>query len=471
MIPLCYDHNNVLWTFHTVIMRAALIALLISQARNVQADVPTVDIKAAMVKAAKQHPLARERQADVREADARADVERARYLPDLELFAQVDRTTTNTSNGVLFPEPGIPVLSGSPGRTFDAGTWGSAAGVTASWDVLGYRRWNAQISAADRAEVVARDDADLTKLDVSFHAGDRFILVVEHVEAVKAARAGVERAKVFVDVVQAAVQQNLRPGADLSRAKAELSLAETALIHEESAAQVSLANFEEAYGSKWAVPIPVAGKLLTTVPTLDINLQPLFNIRRRAAEREVDAAKARKDVVATGTQPRLALVGSLWARGGNDPGGIGADGLVPDVPNWTAAIVFTWPLLANKLVSPQLRAEEARVVHAQSQLDEVNLSNVVRSERASSVMDAAFRIAKKTPVTLAAARDAEAQAVARYQAKLATADDVAQSQRLLQQAEIDDSVARLEAWRGLLGYAYAAGDLSLFTIPYDKAVP
>jgi len=452
-------------------MRAALIATLISLTRSGHADTGTLDIKQAMANASDQHPVAREHLADIREAEARTDVAHAHYLPDLEVFAQLDRTTTNTSNGVLFPEPGIPVVSGAPGRTFGSGVSGSAIGATATWDVLGYRRWDAQIAAADRDTLAAREGAEVTRLDIAYRTGDRFIVAIEHGEAIKAARAGVDRAKIFVDVVNAAVEQNLRPGVDLSRARAELSLAETALIREESAGQVSIADFAEAYGSKSAAPVPAAGTLLGAVPELAVTSQPANDPRVRAVEREVDAAKAHKDVVDTGTQPKLSLVGSVWARGGNDPGGIGADGLVPDVPNWTAAVVFQWPLLANALVRPQARVEEAKIAHARAQVEEIEQRDSAMALRAASIMDAAVRVAKKTPDTLKAARDAEAQSVARYQARLATADDVAQAQRLLQQAEIDDAVARLEVWRALLGYAYARGDLSLFITPYDKAAP
>jgi outer membrane efflux protein len=42
------------------------------------------------------------------------------------------------------------------------------------------------------------------------------------------------------------------------------------------------------------------------------------------------------------------------------------------------------------------------------------------------------------------------QAKARYQAGLVPIDDLAQAQRLVVQAEIDDSLARLNVWRALL---------------------
>ena len=40
--------------------------------------------------------------------------------------------------------------------------------------------------------------------------------------------------------------------------------------------------------------------------------------------------------------------------------------------------------------------------------------------------------------------------------------EVAEADRILAQAEIDDALARLGVWRGLLGIAAASGDLEPF---------
>jgi outer membrane protein len=71
-------------------------------------------------------------------------------------------------------------------------------------------------------------------------------------------------------------------------------------------------------------------------------------------------------------------------------------------------------------------------------------------------------VAANTPVQVKAALAATQQATARYQAGLGTIDQVAEAQRLLTQAEIDDALARLGVWRGLLGVAAAAGDIQPF---------
>jgi len=84
--------------------------------------------------------------------------------------------------------------------------------------------------------------------------------------------------------------------------------------------------------------------------------------------------------------------------------------------------------------------------------------------RAVATLNGARRIAANTPVQVAAARTAVQQASARYDAGLANIDELAEAQRLLTQAEIDDVLARLGVWRGLLGIATAAGDIQPFVV-------
>jgi len=79
-----------------------------------------------------------------------------------------------------------------------------------------------------------------------------------------------------------------------------------------------------------------------------------------------------------------------------------------------------------------------------------------------AMLGGARNVAANTPIQVTAARAATEQATARYQAGLGNIDEVAEAQRLLTQSEIDDALARLGVWRGLLGVATAAGDIQPF---------
>ena len=97
-----------------------------------------------------------------------------------------------------------------------------------------------------------------------------------------------------------------------------------------------------------------------------------------------------------------------------------------------------------------------------ARFDQVTQNLTAQSEKAKAELEGARRTAENTPVQLEAAQATEQQVRARYQAGLATAVDVADAQRLLAQAEIEDSLARLRVWHALLAVAASQGNLEPF---------
>ena len=105
--------------------------------------------------------------------------------------------------------------------------------------------------------------------------------------------------------------------------------------------------------------------------------------------------------------------------------------------------------------SANIRAQNARAQQIATDLR-------AQWNRAVASLQGARQIAANTPTQISAAQAATQQATARYEAGLGTIDQVAEAQRLLTQSEIDDALARLSVWRGLLGVATAAGDIQPF---------
>ena len=82
--------------------------------------------------------------------------------------------------------------------------------------------------------------------------------------------------------------------------------------------------------------------------------------------------------------------------------------------------------------------------------------------RAREIIASAKELAENTPRQLQAAQETELRVRKRYEAELTTVTEVAEALRLLAQAEVDDALARLSAWRAHLAEAKAKGDLTLF---------
>jgi outer membrane protein TolC len=270
----------------------------------------------------------------------------------------------------------------------------------------------------------------------------------------------VRRARTLLTSTDALVTQQLRPGADLSRARAELADAERDEANAERQRAIAEAQLAEALGS--TTPVAASDTAVAAATPLRASSadHPLI---AEAKDAEVAAIRDR-DVAALGWWPRLDVVGALWARGsGIAVNGVVApsmhDGLNPAAPNWALGLSVSWPLLGFPAISAESRRTDAAVAMANA--SERAVENAVSSARLAADADAAGAavVAQRARVALDAARIALDQAAARYDAGLSSVADVADAQRLLARAEAADAVAGIESLSAQLGVARAGGNL------------
>jgi outer membrane protein TolC len=140
----------------------------------------------------------------------------------------------------------------------------------------------------------------------------------------------------------------------------------------------------------------------------------------------------------------------------------GLNGLFPNVGNWATGISVSFPLLDIFSIRSRRRIEANNEAAEKARYDQTILALKAGDARARVLVENALRIAQNTPIEVKAAQEAELRARARYDAQLATVTEVAEAQRLLAQAEIDDAVARLSVWRALLALTRARGDIKPF---------
>lgn len=422
-------------------------------------------IEQAVTDSLANHPRIRASVAEEGAFEARIDETRTRRLPNVGVSAQLNRSTGNTVPGAFAPLAGfVPVAGPVRGKTLDDGVWESGASLWGTWDVLAVTRQAAAVDAAlaGRSEAAALSAA--RRLEVAYRAADAFLVLLAAEEGARAARASVERAQVLATVTKSLVDQTLRPGADAARADAELAGARTALARAEQGVEMRRAQLAEAVGnpslrveaSPGALLAPVNGiaARATTAPSPG---QPDIAVGDAAIARAAQAVR----LVDVEYLPRVDFVAALWTRGSGlfqSP----ASGLVPDTANWMAGVNVTWSLLDIPALRARARVADASHAVAVAKRDEVALAVAGQLATSTAVLRGSLNVARQTPAALASARVAEQQAAARFKTGLSPVVDVADAQRLLAQAEIDEAVARLEVRRALLLLARASGDLGPF---------
>jgi len=428
----------------------------------------TYTLEQAVTEALANHPRIRASVAEESAAAARIDEAKTARLPDVGVSAQLNRSTGNTVPGAFFSTTGFAPIAG-PTRTksLDEGVWQTGASLWATWDVLSLTRQAAAIDVALASHVEASAATSARRLEIAYRAADAFIVLLEAQEAVRAAKLSVDRAHVLATVTKSLVDQSLRPGADSARADAELAAAQTALARAEQGREMRRALLAEAVGNP-ALSVDASPNGL---------LAPVDGITARAAASPAAPSPSHPDLVQSNAVvtrtteaqrlvsveylPRLDLVAAIWARGSGyfqSP----AAGLVPDTSNWAAGATVTWSLLDIPTIRARARTAAATRDVAVARRDETYLAVAGELATSTSVLRGALKVAAQTPATLIAARAAEQQAAARFKTGLTPVVDVADAERVLAQAEIDDALAKLEVRRALLLLGRASGDLGPF---------
>jgi outer membrane protein TolC len=140
----------------------------------------------------------------------------------------------------------------------------------------------------------------------------------------------------------------------------------------------------------------------------------------------------------------------------------GLNGLAPTVQDYALGFTVTFPAMDLPAIQARRAAYSATVRAENARYQQIATDLKARWNAATARVRGAREVVATTPVQVGAARAALQQSTARYQSGLANIDEVAEAQRLLTQAEIDDALARLSVWRGLLDIATVAGDLQPF---------
>jgi len=422
----------------------------------------------AVENALKNYPSIRVSQEQVNAAAAGIQLARTAYLPRIDTLALVNRATRNNVFGLLLPQSVIPSMSGPVIGTNNFGTvWGSAVGVLVSWEPFDFGLRQANVAAASAARRQSEAEVKRTQFEVAVAAADAYLTLVAAQETVRAAQASVDRAEVVLRTTNALVNSQLRPGADASRADAELAAARTQLIQADEAVGVARATVSQFVGVDPArISVSAAGLLQLpperTVTPFDAAANPLTLEQTAIIERTRTQLRA----LERSYFPHFYLQGAAYSRGtgaelnGGRLGGL--NGLAPNFQNYAVGFNVTFPVMDIESLRAREAEQSADIRSQVARGQQIATDLRAQWNRAVASLEGSRRISANTPIEVTAARTATEQATARYQSGLGTIDQVAEAQRLLTQAEIDDALARLAVWRALLGIAAAAGDIQPF---------
>lgn len=445
----------------TIIVLALPCSLLAQQV----APPVTLTIEQAVESALRNYPSITVSQEQINAAAAAIELARTAYLPRIDSVAQVNRATRNNVFGLLFPQSVIPSISGPVLGSNNFGTvWGSAIGALVTWEPFDFGLRGSNVAVATASRTHAEATLRRTQFEVSVATADAYLTLAAAQETVRAAQAGVDRGEVLQRSIRAQVDAQLRPGADASRAEAELAAARTQLAQAQQAVDISKAVLAQFVGVQPRQIILSAPRLLqppSDAPTgaVDTAQNPV------AAEQNavVEQKKAELQILEKSYFPRFFAQGSAYARGtganinGSRLGGF--NGLLPDTQNYALGFSVTFPVFDFASIRARERGQAATIRAETARYQQVTTDLNAQWNTALAMLEGSRKVATNTPVQVSSSNAAVEQATARYQSGLGTVVEVADAQRLLTQAQIEDALARLNVWRALLRVAATAGDI------------
>jgi outer membrane protein TolC len=252
----------------------AVIALGICAPVGARAqDAPSapVTLGQALQYAVDHYPTVRAAMEQVNASTAGVSLAKTAYLPRLDSIWQSNMASANNVFGQVLPQSVIPALSGPVlPNTSGQGVWSSATGAFASWEPFDFGLRGAAVAGAEAAVTRARATAVLTQLDVQAAVGAAFLNLVAAQEAMRSAQADVDRRNILARSVQTLVDNQLRPGADASRADAERAAAQTRVLLAQQAEVVAQATLRRLLGGP-AGPVTIdARDIIGRLPMADV---------------------------------------------------------------------------------------------------------------------------------------------------------------------------------------------------------
>lgn len=453
---------------HSVPVSALVAFLVTSPAQQVSAD-HMGSLARIVEDATTNYPSIRITQEDLKASAASLALARTAYLPRVDGVVQFNRGTRNNVFGSLLPQTVIAPMSGPVIGTNNGGSvWGSATGLLINWQPFDFGLRGANVEAATASRDRANAAIQRTRLEIGTVSADTYLTVIAALKTRSAAQAAVDEWGVLGKSVHALVATELRPGADETRIEAERAAAVTQLALAEQAVAISGATLRKFISDPVVAPVQ-DGRLVSELPVaLDPEAEPAATVNPALTEQHAmvqeNAALLRS--LERSWVPQISLEGAAYARGtGAETNGqrlAGANGLAPTVGNYVVGVNVTFSFLDFASIHAREAAQAAHLRAAQA--NELLTTKNLQEEfaQAQATLRASRTIAENTPVQLKAAQASLDQATARYKAGLAPIDDVAQSQRLLVQAQIDDSIAHLNVWRAFLRLTYVRGDIQPF---------
>jgi outer membrane protein len=397
-----------------------------------------------------------------------AKVPGGQWLPTVGVTAQLFGMTANTTTAT-YAQPSfmdLPRIGATPATaTGSLSPYASTlVGAGVLQEVFDFGRIGAQRAAADAQVEVERHRADAARLDIDFGVEEAFFAVSAAKAVVKASDEAYERSRVHRDLARRGVDAGLRSPIELTRAEADLDRFDVGRVRARGGVAVAESVLAAAIGAPdAAIDISDEATHPADMPALPEAIALAERREPRLAETiaQLKAAEEQTRAVGAALRPDLSLTATLSGRAGGAPPSSGpsanGDGWIPNVPNWDAGLVLSWPLFDGTIAARRSAAHAAEQVRR----DDID---VFREQEVAGVRQAYVRVQVANTALgslgneVVAAHANYDQADARFRAGIGNAVELADAEAVRTDAEIQLALGQFEIARARAAFGRAIAE-------------
>lgn len=408
----------------------------------------------------------------LRAAKANVTLAKTQYLPNLNFDFQISAVTPNRISSVVMNNVSgfdtVPVDSGPPSNSMTLKPLvNNLQGLNLNWLLVDYGLRHANDNFARADARTARADVRLTKLDVAFATADTFLRSVAAKQVIRARVAALEHMQAARLRVKTLVSEGLRPGVDAADLDYQVAKARIAVINAEKDFRLSLVDLAEKMGLATrdidviSDPLVRGPLAVRTGGPLDLTSHPLARMK----EAEINRWRAKRIVLDKAYRPHLWLNASLWGRGSGDsvnPIKPVGGGVLPQVFDYMVGVTYSFPVMEYFPLKAQKQMALSNERAARADFDLAMLVLEKKDATSRIMLEQARKVARETPVLVNSARVRQMQVLKRYSVGLTNVATLAEAEKTLADAEVENAVAQLNVWRSILALGYAQGDLNRF---------
>lgn len=324
-------------------------------------------------------------------------------------------------------------------------------GISLHKELYDFGRLDLLSGAYDAQTRAAGETARVALLDLDLLVEESFYAVLGARAVLAASDAAVTRSTIHRDFAKARVTAQLMPPIELSRAEADLARYEVDRVRAAGSLAAARAVLAASIGSTSASIEAGLDDLEIAAPARDA----LRDIEQhtpelRAARDTLDAQRLFTRSIQAEMRPDVGFSAEVTGRAGGAPVAANpspaGNGWIPDVPNWDALVVFTWPLYDRVVTA---RADTSARLEAVRAAELQQVSEQLRSvaERAFVELDVERAAQPALQRAVVAAQANHDQADARFKGGLGTAVELSDAEALLTQAQIEIAVGQFQLSR------------------------